>query len=189
MTKQQLRYKYLSERKNISSKDKLRLDDLMLLNFQQFNFGSIKTVLTYWPIQKNNEPNTHLFSSYLRHIVPELTIAYPVSDFASNTMKAIAINEETVYRTNEYGLTEPKFGEEVSAINIDLVLTPLIVCDEQGYRVGYGKGFYDIFLANCTADVAIFGFSYFEPVAEISDIDEHDIPLTVCITPNNIHEF
>lgn len=189
MTKQQLRNKYLLERKNIPSKNKLMFDDLMLLHFQQFNFSSIKTVLTYWPIQKNNEPNTHLFSSYLRHIVPDLTIAYPVSNFESNTMKAIVINEDTIYKTNEYGLTEPKFGEEINAQNIDLVLTPLIVCDEQGYRVGYGKGFYDIFLANCHSDIAIFGFSYFEPVTEITDVNEHDIPLTVCITPNNIYEF
>lgn len=189
MTKQQLRKKYLIERKNISSRDKLRFDDLLLLNFQQFNFSSIETVLTYWPIQKNNEPNTHLFSSYLRHIVPNLKITYPVCDLSNNTMQAISIDEDTVYKTNALGLTEPKFGNEINATQIDLVLAPLIVCDTQGYRVGYGKGYYDNFLAKCNSNVAIFGLGYFEPVSEIEDVSAHDIRLTTYITPKNIYEF
>ena len=114
--KQELREKYLEQRKQISSKDKLKFDDLMLLQLQQINFNAVETVLTYWGISKNNEPNTHLFSSYLRHIIPDLKIAYPVSNFETNEMKAILIDEETIYKTNEYGITEPKFGEEIKCV-------------------------------------------------------------------------
>ncbi len=162
---------------------------MMLLQFQQFNFNSVKIVLTYWGVQKNNEPNTHLFSSYLRHIIPGLNIVYPVSNFATNGMKAILIDEETVYKTNEYGITEPKSGIEINAKEIDLILVPMIICDMQGYRVGYGKGFYDRFLAKCNQDVTTIGFSYFEPINKIDDINEFDIPLCCCITPNKIYEF
>ena len=187
--KQELREKYLEQRKQISSKDKLKFDDLMLLELQQINFNAVETVLTYWGISKNNEPNTHLFSSYLRHIIPDLKIAYPVSNFETNEMKAILIDEETIYKTNEYGITEPKFGEEIIAPEIDLIFVPLIVCDKQGFRVGYGKGFYDKFLANCNSNVVTIGFSYFEPIDKIEDVNEFDIPLCCCITPNNIYEF
>ncbi|MCX6210728.1 MAG: 5-formyltetrahydrofolate cyclo-ligase [Bacteroidetes bacterium] len=189
MTKQELRTRYLQERKNIAPKLKLQYDDLMLLQFQQFNFNTIKSVLTYWGMQQNNEPNTHLFSSYLRHILPNLQIAYPVSNFITNEMKAILIDEETVYRTNEYGITEPKFGKEIKANEIDLVLVPMIICDTEGYRVGYGKGFYDKFLAECSKNIITIGFSYFEPINKIDDVNEFDIPLCCCITPNTIYEF
>jgi 5-formyltetrahydrofolate cyclo-ligase len=189
VTKQQIRSQYKLLRQQISSRDKLRYDDFMLLNFQEFNFNHIRTLLTYWPIAGNNEPNTHLFSSYLRHILPDLQMAYPVSDFKTNEMKAVLINEETIYRTNEYGITEPKFGEEVSASEIDLILVPLFVCDKEGYRIGYGKGFYDKFLAKCNSNVTTIGFSYFEPIDKIEDTNSFDIPLCCCITPENIYEF
>ncbi len=189
MKKQQLRDKYLQLRKQISSKDKLRFDDLLLLNFQQLNINDINTLLTYWGIANNNEPNTHLFSSYLRHTIPNLQIAYPVSNFETNELKAILIDEKTVYTTNNYGITEPKFGDEIIGTKIDLVLVPLIVCDKQGFRVGYGKGFYDKFLATCSPNVITIGFSYFEPVDKIEDANSFDIPLSCCITPTNIYEF
>ena len=32
--------------------------------------------------------------------------------------------------------------------NIDLVIVPALACDNQGYRLGYGGGFYDRFLAD-----------------------------------------
>ena len=189
VTKQQIRSKYKLLRQQISSKDKLRFDDLMLLQFQQFNFNHIQTLLTYWPIANNNEPNTHLFSSYLRHIIPNLQMAYPVSSFETNEMKAVLIDEETVYKTNEYGITEPKFGEEIEAPEIDLIFVPLFVCDTNGYRVGYGKGFYDKFLANCDENVTTIGFSYFDPIDKIDDTNSFDIPLCCCITPEHIYEF
>jgi 5-formyltetrahydrofolate cyclo-ligase len=189
VTKQQLREKYLSLRKQIASKDKLRFDDLMLLQFQQLNLNHINTLLTYWGIANNNEPNTHLFSSYLRHCIPNLQIAYPVSNFETNTMQAVLINEDTVYKTNNYGITEPKLGEKIIATQIDIVLVPLIVCDDKGFRVGYGKGFYDKFLATCNPNVITIGFSYFEPINTIKDSNEFDIPLNYCITPNYIYEF
>lgn len=189
MTKQQLRLQYKELRKQISSKDKLRFDDLMLLQLQQINFNAITSLLTYWGIANNNEPNTHLFSSYLRHTIPYLQMAYPVSNFETNEMKAVLIDEETIYRTNEYGITEPKFGQVIDASEIDLVFVPLLVCDKQGYRVGYGKGFYDRFLAKCNDNVITVGFSYFEPIDKIEDTTSFDIPLCCCITPQQIYEF
>jgi 5-formyltetrahydrofolate cyclo-ligase len=189
MTKAELRTIYKQKRLDISSKEKLKLDDLLLLQLQTFSFDGIKTLLTYWPMAKMAEPNTHLYSSYLRHMVEGLQISYPVSDFATNIMQAKLIYEDTVYTTNSYGITEPKSGDIISAIDIDLVFVPLLVCDKKGYRVGYGKGFYDRFLNQCKEDVALMGFSYFEPIDTITDTNEFDIPLNFCITPNEVYEF
>ena len=189
MTKTELRKIYKQQRLNISSKEKLRLDDLLLLQLQTINFDGIKSLLTYWPLANMAEPNTHLFSGYLRHVVEGLEIAYPISNFATNTMHVKLINEDTVYITNTYGITEPKEGTTINPIDIDLVFVPLLVCDKKGYRVGYGKGFYDRFLNQCKADVVLIGFSYFEPIDLITDTNEFDIPLNFCITPINVYEF
>ena len=104
-------------------------------------------------------------------------------------MHALLINEDTVYYTNQYGLTEPKEGIIIAPQEIDLVFVPFLVCDESGYRVGYGKGFYDRYLAQCSEDVIKIGFGYFEPVEKIDDIKSFDIPLDYCITLESVYEF
>lgn len=189
MTKQELKQLYKNKRKEIQSGERLRLDDLLLLQFQQFNYSAIKTLLTYWPITEHAEPNTHLFSGYLRHMIPGLRIAYPLADSASQQMTALAIHEDTVYHTSHWGITEPSEGEVVPAEEIDLVFVPMLVCNKQGFRVGYGKGFYDRYLATCREDIVKIGFSYFDPVEKIIDTDQFDIPLTWCITPQRVYEF
>jgi 5-formyltetrahydrofolate cyclo-ligase len=138
---------------------------------------------------RTNEPNTHLFSGYLRHTIPHLRIAYPVSNFKSNTIKAALINEETVYATNNYGITEPKSADFIAPEEIDLVFVPLFICDVQGYRIGYGKGFYDNFLSGCRENILKIGLNYYEPVNKIEDIQPYDVPLNYCITPYNVYEF
>lgn len=189
MTKQELRQQYRAKRLALDARDRLRLDDLLLLQFQQLDYSHIETVLTYWPMAVHAEPNTHLFTAYLRHMVPGLQIAYPVADMATMTMEAVLIQEDTVYHTNEWGITEPRTGVRIPATQPDLVLVPLLVCDNAGYRVGYGKGFYDRYLAQCRQDAVKMGFSYFEPVERITDSHQFDVPLSFCITPQQIYEF
>ncbi len=189
MTKAELRNIYKQKRLAISTKEKLRLDDLLLIKFQQLYFPQVGTLLTYWPGNNHGEPNTHLFSGFLRHTIPGLEIAYPVIDKATNTFIAKLIDEETVYITNSFGIAEPKEGIILDAESIDLVFVPLLICDAKGYRVGYGKGFYDRFLAQCREDVVKIGFNYFEPVDKIDDTHSFDVPLNYCVTTEKIYEF
>ncbi|HEX8461529.1 MAG TPA: 5-formyltetrahydrofolate cyclo-ligase, partial [Segetibacter sp.] len=72
---------------------------------------------------------------------------------------------------------------------IDLVFVPLLAYDKRGYRVGYGKGFYDRYLSLCKPEVLKVGFSYFGPEESIDDTHQFDVPLNYCITPDNIYEF
>lgn len=189
MTKKELRKIYRDKRLNISSKEKLKLDDLLLIRFQQLYFENVQILLTYWPKATVNEPNTLLFSSYLRHMIPSLLIAYPVCDVFTGTMQAVLINEETIYRDNAFGIKEPSEGEISAPQNIDVVFVPLIIYDTAGYRVGYGRGFYDRYLVQCRADIIKVGFSYFDPVERIEDRDVFDVPLNFCVTPEKVYEF
>ncbi|MDP3667541.1 MAG: 5-formyltetrahydrofolate cyclo-ligase [Sediminibacterium sp.] len=189
MNKSALRQLYKTKRAELPSQERLRLDDLMLLQFQQFDFSAIQTVLTYWPMDGQAEPNTHLFSGYLRHRVSGLVMAYPTTDLSSHTMTALSTHEDTVYHTNIWGIKEPKKGSVVAPDQIDLVLVPMLICDKMGYRVGYGKGFYDRYLAGCRQDLVSIGFSYFDPIDKIADTSQFDVPLTYCITPHQTYEF
>lgn len=188
MNKSQIREIYLQKRKALHGPEQLKMDDLLLIQFQQFSFEGIETVLTYWPMPHKAEPNTHLFNGYLRHMIPGLQLAYPVVKDEYH-MEAICINEDTVYISNSLGITEPRDGDRIDLKDIDLVLVPLLVFDEAGYRVGFGKGYYDRYVAEKAAHTVLMGFSYFDPIPLISDTHEFDIPLHIGITPNRIYEF
>ena len=70
-----------------------------------------------------------------------------------------------------------------------MVFVPLLAFDEKGNRVGYGKGFYDKFLANCKPETIKIGLSFFEAEDKIKEISENDMQLNYCVTPNKIYSF
>jgi 5-formyltetrahydrofolate cyclo-ligase len=189
MTKAALRKEYLAKRREISDSQKMKLDDLLLIRFQQIAFDEINILLSYWPMAHTAEPDTHIYTRYLQHMIPGLQVAYPVTDFDSLTMLPHLTNDETEFEENKFKLTEPVNGQPVDAADIDLIFVPMIICDKKGYRVGYGKAFYDRFLPACDPNAIRVGFSYFEPVDSITDTDEYDVPLHYCITPEMIYEF
>ena len=189
MTKKELRKIYKEKRINISPKEKNILDDLLLIQFQKIALPLIRNVFSYIPLEDRNEPNTDLFVSYLQAMIPSIHITYPATNFETGEMEALLVHDETEYHQHPKGMIEPKHGEIITPDSVDLVIVPLLAFDTNGYRVGYGKGFYDKYLNRCRKDILKIGFSYFEPIDIIEDTDSFDVPLTHCITPKHIYEF
>lgn len=189
MQKKEIRHLYRQKRAGLAEKERIRLDDLLLISFQTAQLPFITSLLSYAPIEENGEPNAHLFTDYLLFRNPELQVCYPVSDFAAGTMQAVLTHADTPFHKNEWNIHEPLNNEILAPAALDMVFVPLLAVDEKGYRVGYGKGFYDRYLAECLPDCIKVGFSYFDPVPVISDTDGFDVPLDLCITPQNVYVF
>jgi 5-formyltetrahydrofolate cyclo-ligase len=189
MKKQHLRDIFSKKREEISETERAKLDDLLLIQFQRLPFNNLQVVLSFWPMEERKEMNTHLYTRYLTHLIPGVQICYPLIDTSSNFMNAIAVNDETEFKENKFGITEPVNGAIVDPKKIDLVIMPLFAFDETGYRVGYGKGYYDRFIARCKPNVITVGISYFDAVDKVEDTHQFDVPLTYCITPSRTYEF
>ena len=84
---------------------------------------------------------------------------------------------------------DPASSELVAVKSIDIVFVPLLAFDNQGFRVGYGGGYYDRFLAECRNDVLKVGLSFFDPIPQIDDINPFDIPMDYCITPGEVFSW
>jgi len=189
MTKKEARRIYKQKRKELSAAERSKLDDLMLIQFQKLPLPDIEYLLCYWPIEENNEPNTHLFSDFLEFRNPALKVLYPRSDFDRMEMDAIEIGTDAPFHKNAWNIYEPMTGKLIDAGMIDMVFVPLLVFDKQGYRVGYGKGFYDKYLKQCKQDSIKVGFCYFDPIDEIEGRQDFDVPLSLYITPHTSYVF
>jgi 5-formyltetrahydrofolate cyclo-ligase len=189
MNKKEARKIYTEKRKALGDRERSKLDDLLLIQFQTTAVPVIHTLFSYWPIEENNEPNTHLLTDYLEFRNPGIVIAYPKVDLFLDEMVAVSTDAETSFLKNEFNIYEPEEGNRIDAAEIDLVLVPLLAFDKKGYRVGYGKGYYDKFLAGCRKDCIKAGFSYFDPLDQITDKADFDVPLNLCITPQSVYVF
>ena len=183
MLKSEARALFLTERKNISLEEKVLLDQAILLEFKKIDLTTIKCIHVYLPINSQNECNTYPIIEFIRENYPKINMAIPKANFENGKMEAVFFNADTQLATNNLGIAEPINGAAIDPMVIDMIICPLLAFDLKGNRVGYGKGFYDRFLGQCKSDVIKLGLSYFEPINNLTDCNESDLPLSSCITP------
>jgi 5-formyltetrahydrofolate cyclo-ligase len=152
MLKKEARKLYRKQRDQLGAGDRMKYDDLILIQLQTVDLPFLSSVLSFYPIEEKAEINTFSITDYLHFRNPALQIAYPRTDVETNTMQAIACYADTVFIPNQYNIPEPLGDEVVNPKDLDLVLVPMLAFDKKGHRIGYGKGFYDRFLKECAPD-------------------------------------
>ena len=84
---------------------------------------------------------------------------------------------ETGLVRHPYGMLEPNATCPIFPIeHLQLIVVPGIAFDRDGYRLGYGKGFYDRFLMKCPHAVAI-GLAYEIQLVEDTFPQTWDVPV------------
>ncbi|MCX6167209.1 MAG: 5-formyltetrahydrofolate cyclo-ligase [Sphingobacteriales bacterium] len=189
MNKAEARTHSLNVRKSLSEKQVEDANMAILAHFKTLDFSGIKYLHLFLPITAKNEVNTLLLADWLREHQPTVHLVLSKSDTKKHTLQHFIWDERTTLQTNQWGITEPDGGLEVKEKEVDMILIPLLAYDLRGNRVGYGKGFYDRFLAKCNANVQKVGLSYFEPIERIEDVESFDIKLNSCINPEKIWKF
>jgi len=189
MTKKEARRTFLQQRDAMDPAWQMRADDLLLIQFQTIDLPFLERVLSFYSITSKKEINSFILTDYLHFRNPALQVAYPRMNVADTSMEAIAVTADTAFMDNEFGITEPIGSEIIDPEDLDLVLVPLLAIDRQGHRVGYGKGYYDRYLARVSENCLKVGLSYFEPVDRIEDTHEFDLPLDLCVTPEQVYVF
>ena len=189
MNKAEARTHSLNLRKSLSEKQVEEANKAILAQFNIVDFSGIKHLHLFLPIEAKNEVNTLLLAKWLREHQPTIRLVLSKCDIHKHTLNHFIWETNTVLRTNRWGITEPSGGLEVGEKELDMILVPLLAYDLKGNRVGYGKGFYDRFLAKCNANVQKVGLSYFEPLDSIGDAESFDVKLNSCISPGKIWRF
>lgn len=187
VNKAELRRTYLDRQKNLSLAERRQKSQLITDNFfQSFDLSEIKILHCFLPIEKFNEIDTNLIFQKIWREFPRIETLAPRVNFQTGEIENLKLSPETELIKNVWEIPEPAHNETIETGKIDMVLVPLLCFDRKGFRVGYGKGFYDRFLKNCRADCRKIGLSYFAPVAKISDARDFDVKLDFCVTPEKV---
>lgn len=85
-----------------------------------------------------------------------------------------------------FGLQEPKVETTtaVSPNQIDLLIVPGLIYDEKGYRIGFGGGYFDRYLANYRNNTITLAFDL-QVVDEIPK-EDFDLPVQKIITDKRV---
>ena len=188
MTKQELRTKYLEQRKTLSPKQlEIISESICHRAFSNFQLEK-KRISLFLPIERTKEINT--YKIWEKAISFDAEVAAPKINHNTNELKHILFESKDQLEIAKFGIPEPKKGRVIAAEHFDYVFIPLLAIDKNGYRVGYGKGYYDRFLKRCSPRCKFIGLNHFDDInEEISDLHAMDIKLDACITPNKIIRF
>jgi len=187
MIKKELRIKYKALR-NAMSFDEIEQQSLAIANqLLKLNIWD----KTYFHLFLSIEEHKEIQTEYILQILAgkDMEVVISKSNFDDCSMTQYLLTDNTRLKKNEYGIPEPVDGIEVPDTKIDVVFVPLLAFDTKGHRTGYGKGFYDRFLANCKKDVIKIGLSFFEAEESIDDTHPNDMVLDYCVTPKEIYRF
>ena len=115
------------------------------------------------------------------------TVSVPKVSWQRKHMIAVQIHSlETGIATEASGLQNPTSGVPMAYEEIDLVVTPGLGFDRQGNRLGRGGAYYDRFFANTRLKASRCGFGFTEQLVETIPVAEHDEPVDIVVTDEEI---
>jgi 5-formyltetrahydrofolate cyclo-ligase len=118
-----------------------------------YEFNHAKVLASYFPT--GSEVRTEkIISTALKS---NRVVALPRTEGEVIKFYQIFLNTNLI--VGRFGLKEPSISSFVSD-DIDLLLVPGILFDTRGYRIGYGYGYYDKFIAKKKKSTVSVGLAY-----------------------------
>ena len=187
-TKNELRQDYRQLRKQLSGDEVNDLSRKITTQLGTWLEGQegLTHFHLFFPISKFKEVNTF----YIQQLLEQQgkTLFTSQVNREENRLDTLQLPPEASFFLDEWGIPVPQESVRVTGTKIQVVFVPLLAYDKSGHRLGFGKGFYDRFLASLEQPVLKVGLSFFTP-EEAVPVEPHDIPLDFCITPQQILKF
>ena len=146
--------------------------------FSLKEFKKAKTVMFF--VSFGKEVNTH---EMIKQALNNKTVAVPV--VKNNKLLISKIDRfEDLDKLNKYKIPEPSKIKGVDISDIDLVIVPGVAFDCEGYRVGYGKGYYDRFLNDFEKLKIALAFEC--QIVKVCPKEDHDVIVDKIITEKRV---
>lgn len=142
----------------------------------------------FWPITQKREPNIEPFISQIsdspQNIVLPVMLTFDAYNDKTQRLAHRMYAGETNLHTNRWGIKEPVTTTDFPLDQLDVVIVPALSVDLRGFRLGYGKGYYDEFLAQCDCPFICPLYSF--GVVDSLPTMPHDIPVDIIVTEKEV---
>ncbi|SMO34498.1 5-formyltetrahydrofolate cyclo-ligase [Gracilimonas mengyeensis] len=179
--KEELREEVLTRRSKLSEEEwQAKSEKIIQHFFSDDLYDMAKVVHCYVSMNERNEVCTDALITKMLEAGKRVVV--PVTNFSNVLLHHIEIDSLDDLKSNKWGIREPdaEEEEEVPVEELDVVIIPMAAADRKGNRLGYGKGFYDRFLAKTNARK--IGFVFKEFLFDEIPVEEYDVKLDVIIT-------
>ncbi len=186
MDKKSLRKGILAKRAALGKEGNISLSKKVIDTLKNTDYyKNAKKIMIF--ISFGSEIDTHEFIK--ESIAEGKEILVPVTFHETREMKPSLLKSFNELEIGYFNILTPKeeFIRYIDPSEIDLVIVPGAVFDRDGYRVGYGGGFYDRFLTSkVKKDIPKISIAFDLQLVDKVPREEYDYPVDFIITEKEI---
>ena len=185
--KEQQREKFRLIRKAISKKNTYRFNPIKIDElFKNKKLNNLKIISSFFSIK--SEISTADLNEYL--ISKNKILSFPVVNPKSKILSFRKFKKNQNLVEGSYKIPEPPLKNKEVMPN--LMFVPCLAFDIQGYRLGYGGGYYDTTFAyfkSINHQFVSVGFAYDDQKVESVVRDQFDYKLNYVLTEKQLYTF
>ncbi len=174
--KSEIRQRLLDQRQGLNRQDIIRKSEAISNKLTELDcVRDAKCIMAYLAFRSEVDLKSLLEfckEKGIRTALPRIT--------GSGIMEAAEYADSSLLQQNKFGIYEPSNTCGIEKENIDVIVVPAVAFDEEGYRLGYGGGYYDRFLENIKA--VKIGVCFDFQILNALPKEEHDIKMDVVIS-------
>ena len=177
MEKRIVRKQFLDCRRQLDLSNCVRLGQKIQQRLIESDyFKRAKSLALYSPI--NNEVATEQVFLTARELNKQ--VCYP--QVVGEDLEFFEISSLDELKIGTFGVAEPEGRNSKLLTDIDLIIVPGVAFDLRGHRIGYGRGFYDRWLAGKTTELVSVGFCFNIQLCELLPTEDNDQALNYIVT-------
>lgn len=184
----------MDAKKNLRKSIKAKLSELSLLQYEDQSFEVAQQLFQNdeWieastvAITVSKAPEVDTFQIIRKGWETGKRMVVPKCEPKSRNLDFRELKRFSELESVYYGLFEPVVSEtnSVSPDEIDLVVVPGLAVSKNGYRLGFGGGYYDRFLKNYQGKTVSLAFK--DQILSEIPVESHDIPVGKIITGEGV---
>lgn len=184
LSKDSIRHEALLHRDRIDPREE-SAEDACTHFFEAVNPNPGQVVAAYWPKDREFDTTPLIHELLTRGMI----CALPVMQKDSRILKFARWAEGDALAPGPFGIMQPVAQDWVDP---DIIVVPYLAFDRHGYRLGYGKGYYDatLFEKRKVRPVLSVGYGYGQQAVLFNlPVEPHDVKLDWIITPQKVMRF